>query len=501
MTRKNSIRKNAMLNATKSALSVLFPLITYPYALRILGATNIGKVSYVSSIVSYFAIVAALGVATYGVREGAKLKEDGVALERFIGEVFTINIISALITYAALTIFSLVFFNNSEYGLLMIILSLSVMFATLGVDWINTLFEDFLFITIRSIIIHIVAMILLFVCVRESGDFYLYAFLQILPTAIVCISNWFYCKRYVRVRLCRDTKSIKHIKPMMIMLAGSITISLYVNSDVTMLGLFTSDYNVGLYTASTKIYSVVKNILSAVYAVTVPSLSAYVGRGEWKKYKDCYSNIFGGISIILLPAVTGMLLLSKEIMLVMGGAEYISAVTSLQILSVALFFAIYGGLVTACLNITLGKEKENLIATVISALINIGFNLFLIPKFGINGAAFTTLIAEAFVFLYCILTTHNRRRFMEYSFIGKEIRNSMVGCIGMTIAVLVVKYLIAEELLRVVVSIATGVPLYFIIEYTLQDTVVIKYTTSFMNKIRTKNRDSKDGYHEKDSNT
>jgi len=485
---KNSIRINAVLNAAKSALFVLFPLITYPYALRILGAANIGKVSYVSSIVSYFAIVAALGVATYGVREGAKLKEDSAALEQFVGEVFTINMISTLITYVILAVFSFAFFYHSEYGLLMVILSLSIVLTTLGVDWINALFEDYFFITIRSMIVHIVAMILLFLFVRESEDYYIYALLQILPTAIVCGSNWFYCKRYVRIRLRRNIKAKVHMKPMLIMLAGSITISLYVHSDVTMLGIFTNDYNVGLYTASTKIYTVVKNILLAVYTVTVPSLSACAGGREWKRFREHYSNIFGGISLILLPAVTGMFLLADEIMLVIGGTEYVSAVTSLRILSAALIFAIYGGLVTTCLNITLGKEKDNLIATVFSALTNIGLNLFLIPEFGINGAAFTTLIAEAFVFLYCTLKICDRKRYMDDSFIGKEIRNSVFGCIGMAVAVLIIKYLITGVLLRVVVSAAAGAALYFAIEYALRDTVVIKVTNSFINRIRAKGK-------------
>lgn len=486
MTSKNSIGKNAVLNATKSALSVLFPLITYPYALRILGATNIGKVSYVSSIVSYFAIVASLGVATYGVREGAKLKKDGSALENFVGQVFTINIISTLITYAVLTIFSIVVFHESEYRLLLVILSLSIMLTTLGVDWINTIFEDFFFITIRSIIVHITSMILLFVLVKKSEDYYIYAGLQILPTAIVCVSNWCYCKKYVRIRLCRYTNAKVHMKPLLIMLAGSITISLYVNSDVTMLGIFTDDYNVGLYTASTKIYSVIKNILSAIYAVTVPSLSVCAGNREWNKFKDLYSNIFGGISIILLPAVTGMLLLSNEIMLVMGGSEYVSAVTSLQILSVALIFAIYGGLVTACLNITLGREKDNLIATVYSALINIGLNFIFIPKFGINGAAFTTLIAEAFVFIYCTKKIRDRKKYLKYSFIGKELRNSIIGCVGMSGTILLIRCLNIGVLLRVVVSVVAGVLLYFAIEYALRDAVVLKYTNSFIKKFHSK---------------
>ena len=73
--KKKSIGINAILNLVKSALSIMFPLITYPYALRVLGADGIGKVSYTNSIISYFSLIAMLGVSTYAIREGAKIRE------------------------------------------------------------------------------------------------------------------------------------------------------------------------------------------------------------------------------------------------------------------------------------------------------------------------------------------------------------------------------------------------------------------------------------------
>jgi O-antigen/teichoic acid export membrane protein len=75
MGKNKSITKNAVLNGIKTLLSIVFPLITYPYVTRVLHSTNLGKVNFAQSIVSYFALIAALGVNTYAVREGAKKKE------------------------------------------------------------------------------------------------------------------------------------------------------------------------------------------------------------------------------------------------------------------------------------------------------------------------------------------------------------------------------------------------------------------------------------------
>ena len=63
---------NSLLNVIKAPLSIIFPLITYPYAIRVLGTEGVGKVSYANSIVSYFALVAMLGMVTYGIREAQR---------------------------------------------------------------------------------------------------------------------------------------------------------------------------------------------------------------------------------------------------------------------------------------------------------------------------------------------------------------------------------------------------------------------------------------------
>ena len=83
--RTKSIGINAILNVINQGMRVVFPLITYPYAIRVLGADGIGRVNYSNSIVGYFSLFAMLGVSTYAVREGAKRRENKDALQDFVG--------------------------------------------------------------------------------------------------------------------------------------------------------------------------------------------------------------------------------------------------------------------------------------------------------------------------------------------------------------------------------------------------------------------------------
>lgn len=73
--KQKSLVKNALFNLAYKILNVLFPLITTTYVSHVLMADGVGKVSYANNIVSYFVLVAALGIPSYGVREIAKVSQ------------------------------------------------------------------------------------------------------------------------------------------------------------------------------------------------------------------------------------------------------------------------------------------------------------------------------------------------------------------------------------------------------------------------------------------
>ena len=79
-----SIKKNAVFNVIKTLMSMIFPLITFPYASRILLPEGIGKVNFANSIVSYFSLLAGLGIGTYGIREAAKVRNDKIKLNKLV---------------------------------------------------------------------------------------------------------------------------------------------------------------------------------------------------------------------------------------------------------------------------------------------------------------------------------------------------------------------------------------------------------------------------------
>lgn len=428
-TKSKSITINVILNIIKTLMSVVFPLITFPYAARILHASNLGKVSFAQSIISYFSLIAMLGMNTYAVREGAKLRENNTYFNRFFNEVIRINIVTTFISYVLL-FFAVSFIPDlNEYKYLIILMSTSIFFTTVGVEWINVVYEEYLIITVRSIVIQIVNLILLFAFVRTENDYYTYAFLTVFSNILICSWNAFYCRKYIRFQLRGKFDLKKHIKPLLILFANNLSITIYCNVDSTMLGLMLGDYYVGIYAVAIKVYGILKSVFAAIYIVCIPRLSSYIGENNRLAFKELINNMSAILVLILIPAMTGIIVLAKPIVLFLSGAEYIAAVSTVRILGVALIFAIIGGFISNCVIVPRAKETVALKATLVAAIVNVCLNGVLIPVFKHNGAAITTAVAELTVAIFCLVIDKDSRSIFQWNKICVQGFSAVFGCI------------------------------------------------------------------------
>ena len=115
------------------------------------------------------------------------------------------------------------------------------------------------------------------------------------------------------------------------------------------------------------------------------------------------SKIYLGVFAIL---IIGVLLITPELMLVLGGSGYFEARYVMPpVVMGCVFQFVYGMYV----NLEIYDKKTFLISTgtVCAALLNIGLNRIFIPKYGYIAAAYTTLVGYAalFVFHYIIVKT------------------------------------------------------------------------------------------------
>lgn len=455
-----SLRVNAFLSVLKVMLSIVTPLITFPYVSRVLGVENIGKINFGASIIVYITLLAGLGINTYAVREGARLRESKKKFTIFAKEIFTTNIFTTLGAYVVLIFILLIYSKLNAYRILIIIQSLSVIFTTIGVEWINTIYEDYFYILFRSFVVQIINIICLFLFVKQREDYYLYAILTIISTALISISNLIHVRRYCKLSLVFPCKFFKHIKFALVFFSSSLAVNIYMNADTTMIGLMVGDYYTGIYAVSVKMYTMAKTVLNCIYSVTIPRLSIFAEEKDFCNYKKTLTNITASLMLVLFPLVTFFLCLADSIIVVIAGSNYLDGVVALRILAIAIIFSLFNGILVNCINVTLNREKINLIGTFLAALVNICLNFIFIPLFKHNGAAITTLVAESVVFVYCVCKLKKIKEILDVSIINKQIVNALIGCIGISITCILMRILIKDIILSGIFSGIFGIIIY-----------------------------------------
>lgn len=483
--KKKSLGVNALLNGLRSALNLLFPLLTFPYVSRVLSVNGMGIYNFSGTYVNYFVLIAGLGIYTYAIREGAKYRDDREKISEFSSQIFTINIISTLVAYFLLIGSLLIFKNLQTYVSCILIFGIQIFFTTLGTEWLYVIYEDYQYITVRSIIFKIISVILLFVFVRTREDYLWYAAITVIAGAGSNVLNFIHAKSFCTIKLEKKTNWQYHLKPILIIFVTSVAITLYVSSDTTILGLLKNDYAVGIYGVSVKIYTIVNGLISGLLMVTIPRLAMLIGKRKIKEYTHILQEVINSLSILGLPAAVGAIMLSKEIILIIAGKKYLPGVLSLQIIMWSLIFSNFSTIFNQCVLIPVKRETKSLRNTIITGVVNIGLNFVFIPLWSYNGTALSTVIAE---FMVMFMNGWSARDYvgpiLKSKGTVKSIMDSIVGCIGIVVVCFLLKMGISSLLLRIVFSVFLSVVIYGAILIFLKNEVAIEYLNKVIDRIK-----------------
>lgn len=472
-----SVKTNAILNIVKEIMAILFPMITFPYATRVLGVDNYGKYIFSSSIVNYISYIASAGILRYAVRECASIRDNKKRCEEFVNEIYTINIITTIFAFFILGIVVLLWENLHSYAPIIFTLSLTVLFTTIGVEWINSAFEDYLYITIRYIVCQSVALILLFVLVRTSDDVIPYAAVATLGSVLPNIVNRIHIKKKYRIspHIVISRTISKHFKTIAYFFACTIATYIYINSDITILGIFHDDSISGYYGVSSKFYTIVKQIINAAFVVLIPRISNEISKENIHPSNERFYEILRCIVLLSVPTSVGLVMIRKNLILLFARESYLRAESSLGILAIALIPAMLSNFFVNIIMIPMNQEKKAMKAIILSAIVNLVLNFILIPKYAENAAAFTTLIAEIILFCMGWFST----RIIHFKYIKKEIFISLFGSLGIIIACLITSNRINNTIIEIIVSIILSGVLYVSI-------ILASYKDSLLSMIKQK---------------
>lgn len=396
---KISLKMNFFMNALLTMSSFLFQLITFPYITRVLLPVGTGKIAFATSLISYFSLISQMGIPTYGIRICARMREDKYELSKVVHELLIINIIMCILTYFIFGLVLTFIPQIQKEKNLYIIISSTILFNAIGMEWLYKGLEQYKYITIRSIIFKLIALILMFALVHNKKDYLIYGTISVFAASASNIMNFIHVRKFIYFKPLGNYNIKKHIKPILIFLAMSCATNIYTNLDSVMLGFMKTETDVGYYDAAVKVKRILVSIVTSLGAVLLPRASLFIQKKDFLQFNKICSKALKFVFTVSLPLITYFILFSYPGIILLSGSAYKGAVIPMIIIMPTLLLIGLTNIMGLQMLVPLGQEKIVLYSEIAGVIVDCVINMLMIPHFASSGASFGTLIAELVVLL------------------------------------------------------------------------------------------------------
>ena len=393
----SKVVKNYLYNFLYQIAALIIPLITAPYLSRILGVDGTGTYSYYYSIVYYFSMFVLLGTSNYGNRSIARCLGNPERITTTLDEIYTLQFMCGLVVTSLYLFYVFVISSNPIlcFGFLPFILS-----SMFDITWYYFGQENFRIVVLRNISIKIVTTILIFLIVKTREDLLKYVLIMSIGYFLSQFIIWFILMKKHEYTFPGFNNIIKHLKPNLILFIPFISVSIYRYMDKIMVGKLTAITEVGYYENAEKIVSLLLSFITAIGTVMLPRMSALYASGSKSEIRDMLIKSTVTMSFMASAVAFGVASISDRLIVWYYSSQFAGSVPILNILCITIPFICYANIIRMQILIPKGNDKIYVSSTVFGAVVNIIFNVFLIPRFGGIGAAVGTVIAEFSVMLF-----------------------------------------------------------------------------------------------------
>lgn len=399
MKQVHSIRFNFLMNFILTASSFVFPLITFPYVSRVLMPEGVGKVTFATSVISYFTMVAMLGIPTYGIRACAQVRDDKEKLSKVVQELMIINLVLTVVCYVFLGISVCTIDRFRQDSEIIWISSLGILLNAIGVNWFYSAIEEYSYITFRSLIFKVLSVFLMFFCIRDKEDYPMYAVMTLVASSGSYVLNFFRLRKYISFKRYPHYDFMPHVKAAMVFFAMTVATTVYTNLDTVMLGFISGDAEVGYYNAAVKVKQILVSLVTSLGAVLLPRLSYYAQSNHREQFYKIVRKAMRIVFFLAVPLMVFFMMFAREVILILSGEAYLAAVLPMQIIMPTLLFIGVTNLLGLQIMVPMGQEKKVVVSVVAGGVLDLILNAILIPKYGAVGAAVGTVAAEALVLI------------------------------------------------------------------------------------------------------
>lgn len=407
MSSTRKVAKNSLWLIVQPLLLNLISLAATAYIARVLGKVDYGKFIFAFAFVAMFMPLINMGLRAITVREIAKDKAN--ALE-YANKILATRFWLALPTIILIALVVNIVGYDEQTKLIVYIASLNVIIASVASTFQDVFqaFENMKYVAYSQffggIILTILSVLLLFLGFGIVGLTMAYVF----GSVITLLMAYWYVKTIIGRPLFQFDWAFTKEKiirgapffyPSIVALAG-------VKIGVILLAKMSGNASVGVFGAANNLVEKLWIISDGICTALFPALVSLYQKSQ-KDAVHLYSQYYEYLLMLALPIAIGTTILSKPIILLIYGQEYIAAVPVLQILVWWLFISFLSSIQSLTLN-AIHLEKKSALVSIITTPLYITLNLLLIPTFQEKGTAWANLLSIlcSFVLLTYFVKVH-----------------------------------------------------------------------------------------------
>lgn len=363
----NTFYKNTLWQYGLQILKYLFPLLLIPYLTRILGTEGYAVYAYVLSFMGVVQTIADFGFTLSGTKKVVDLRGDTAALSRLVGAITVARLMllcGLFFCVMVVTRFIPIMAQNTVYVIW-------AFFATAG----RTVLPDFIFqgnermgpLTTRYFASKGVQVALTILLVRGPGDLILVAVADVLSEIVDIAWSYRAQKRMFGVGIARPTfkESFEELRVSAIYCVSNVSSSLFSGFTTVIIGLaITSKTDIAFWSLTLTTVNAVQSLYTPIANSLYPHMIKNRDFGFARK-----------LALVALPVlvlgIVAYCALSKPIMLVLGGPEYVGGAHVMWMISPIFIFSFYGILIGWPVLGAMGHVKELTVSTLFTGIVNV----------------------------------------------------------------------------------------------------------------------------------
>lgn len=466
---ENKLKINIIYNALYQILTILLPIITMPYLVRVLSSDQIGINSYSLSIVQIFIIISFFGVNNYASREIAYQKNKNEINKEF-WSLWTIQIIFSIISFITLNLINQIFLK--EDNSIFFIQSFLVLINMLEVSWFFIGIEELKKVVLRNTVIKLLMTASIFIFIKNSDDFYIYIFINVITSLIGNIVLVYSLKQYITTPDINKDKVKYHLNKSWKFLIPQFSILIYTSLDKVILGNLTNMSQVAYYDQSQKIIRIAVSLISSLGVALLPRMTYLVQNNKIEEFNKLLTKSLNNVLLVSIYIITVIICVAPNFVGWFFSNEYKEVALLMQIVSpIGIFIPI----ATILWNTVLIPNKLDNIAiksATYCSIMSAFLNILLDRKLGALGAIITLLIVEFYGMSYRI---YYSRKYYNFKKLIPSLTKYLLACTFSYIVSIPLNNFTSANIFSTIVIAILSTIVYFMILIFRKDCLVLSY--------------------------